>query len=145
MPEQPDLRPINSKEYVLYEDFIHEWREPSGQWCRQITYSRYVTDIASVPAICAILGYKPDGLHRKAALGHDRRYQRMGFMAGDDILGPYEEFDASVNRWVPKDRKFTREQCDLMFEQDMLEMGEDPHKALNMFKAVRYFGGLAWK
>jgi hypothetical protein len=144
MIEQPDLRPINGKEYLLYDDFIHEWKEPDGRRCRQITYKGFVTDIASTPDVCAPLGYKPDGLHRYAALGHDRRYQRRGLMTGFDILGPYQEFDPIREEWMDKDRQFSRKECDIRFLEDMLACGTTPLKAKTMYFAVRIFGRLAW-
>jgi hypothetical protein len=144
MIEQPDLRPINSKEYVLYECYSRQWEE-FGTLCRQTTKSGYVTDIASTPSIGAVLGFKPDGLHRIAALLHDRRYQRKGIMTGDDPIGAYEEFSPPLNRWVPTDRVFSREECDRHFLQDMLDAGESKARAQVMFYAVRFFGWMAWK
>lgn len=140
---QPDLRPINTKEFILAQDYTREWREGRIR-CRQTTKAGYVTDIASTPAICAPLGFKPDGLHRMSALGHDRRYQRRGIMTGDDLLGAYEEFDQELGRWVAKDRAFTRKQCDELFLDDMLAAGESPGTAKVMYWAVRTFGWMAW-
>jgi hypothetical protein len=144
MLEQPDLRPINAREFVLAEEYRDEWVE-FGKRCRQITKAGYVTDIASVPRfVWSLSGITPDGLHRAAALSHDRRYQRRGMMRDDDICGAYQEFDSSINAWIGMNRTFSRAQCDQMFLDDMLTAGESPGVARTMFWAVRLFGWAAW-
>jgi hypothetical protein len=143
MLEQPDLRPINDKEFELHTDYMRVWAE-GNRLCRQTTRKGYKTDIASVPAIFAPLSFKNDGLCRADALLHDRRYQRRGMMSGDDLDGPYEEFDADLCRWVPVDRVFTRKECDQLFLKGMLEAGVSGWKARTMYYAVRIFGAHAW-
>jgi hypothetical protein len=144
MLEQPDLRPINTKEFVLAEDYTRAWTE-AGKRCRQITKAGYVTDIASVPRfVWSLSGITPDGLHRAAALLHDRRYQRRGLMTKDDICGAYQEFDPLASIWVGINREFSREACDRQFLADMLAAGESAGVAHAMFWAVRLFGWAAW-
>lgn len=142
MITQPDLRPKpKGKDFLLWEDYTAEWME-AGQPCRLFTKAGFITDIASVPSACAILGYKPDGAHRAAAVTHDRLYQNRGMMPAEDPQGRYEEFHDG--QWVPVDRTLTREQCDNVFLELMLTAEETPSKASTMYKAVRIFGGFAW-
>jgi hypothetical protein len=141
---QPDLRPINTKEWKLWEDWIYEWEE-SGLKCRTIIKAGQITDMASIPKVLWWIGpFQPDGLHRAAADWHDRAYSTRGHFYPEDPAGPYEEFDAHFNVWLPKQRVFTREECDRMFLKIMLEAGESASTANTMFWAVRLFGRFAW-
>lgn len=143
MIEQPDLRPKpKGKDYLLWEDWTANWEE-DGKLCRLTTYAGFVTDIASVPSACAVLGYKPDGAHRAAAVAHDRLYQNRGMMT-KDVQGLYTEYDRIVKGWVIRDRVFNRAECDRVFLELMLDYGQTTTHAQTMYHAVRTFGGLAW-
>lgn len=145
MLTQPDLRPINPHdEYKLWEDWTYVWSD-GGVLCRTTTKAGFVTDIASIPKILWWIGaFQPDGLHRAAAVWHDRAYSHRGLFEADDPSGPYQEFDPHTSTWVTMQRAFTREQCDRMFLKIMLEAGESKSTAETMFYAVRAFGGLHW-
>lgn len=141
---QPDLRPINTKEWKLWEDWIYEWEE-AGLKCRTIIKAGQITDMASIPKVLWWIGpFQPDGLHRAAADWHDRAYSTRGVFLADDPAGCYQEFDAHLGAWQTVERTFTREECDRMFLQIMIEAGESKGTAQTMFYAVRVFGRFAW-
>lgn len=141
---QPDLRPINRKEYKLFTDWWYTWEE-EGTRCRTLIRAGFVTDIASIPKWAWWMGsFQPDGLHRAAAVWHDYSYQNRGIFSTDDPGCAYEEFDPDRSIWVEKSREFTRESCDRMFLKLMKEAGESSGTAATMFWAVRTFGWMAW-
>jgi hypothetical protein len=141
---QPDLRPINTKEWKLWEDWTYEWEE-AGLKCRTIIQAGQITDMASIPKVLWWIGpFQPDGLHRAAADWHDRAYSTRGVFAADDPADVYQEFDAHVNAWVTLERTFSRAECDQMFLKIMLEAGETPAAAKAMYYAVRTFGWMHW-
>lgn len=144
MLTQPDIRPINRKEYKLFTDWTYEWEE-FGQKSRININAGFVTDIASIPKFLWWLGsFQPDGLHRAAAVLHDALYQNRGIFSVDDPAMGYQEYDPVLCIWQDKDRTFPRQECDRLFLKLMLEAGEDSKTASAMFWAVRACGWAAW-
>lgn len=147
MLTQPDLEPINEKEYELQHDWSYEWTDVSRipyfpKACRITILAGNITDGASVPQLFWSTGFKPDGLTRAASTIHDLLYSRRGMLYGDPHTYKYEERFGET--WIEKQRLFSREQCDNMFLKIMLESGVSSWKAHTMWGAVRAFGEFAW-
>lgn len=142
---QIDTRPINNREYVVWSDFTY------GTPTERITIKKgFVTDLASVPKWAWGIGnFKPDGLHRTAAVIHDALYQLRGYvsieypMVGfyklEPILGVDEE-----KSWARKELRIDRKECDNIFKQVMMSYNSDPFTCNTMYNMVRIFGRFAW-
>jgi len=142
MYPQPNLVPINNKEYYLKEPYTHEWILENKKF-RVTVPQGFITDGASVPKLFwSIAGLKPDGLYRAAAVVHDYFYA----FRGDP---PSESFQKLVNEtWktvTKEDRPaLTRKEIDGLFIQIMQEAGVDGWASKSMYWAVRVFGRFAW-
>lgn len=141
---QPDIRPINGKEWMVYSTYIYQWKR-NGKYVRLITLPGFVTDLASIPKWAWWIGnFQPDGLHRAAALGHDRGYQVRGLFQIADPRGNYQIWDDNKKVWIPSFASLSRPELDLLFKTTMLQAGDSGFTAGTMYNAVRAFGGLAW-
>lgn len=112
--------------------YVYRFREPMWALTKPIAWrpssdnstlkrvdvpSGFVTDFASIPkAFYSVL--RPDGEYAYAAIIHDYLY------------------------WI-QDR--SREECDKIFKECMLEFKVAETTAQVIFRAVRTFGGAAWK
>ena len=82
----------------------------------------FVCDLASVPRLLRFL-YSVNGDHRESAILHDFLYDREGLI---------------------DDESFTREQCDDLFYEAMINSGVSEWKAWSMWAGVRIGGWVAW-
>jgi hypothetical protein len=82
----------------------------------------FVTNFASIPKFLWSV-YPPTGLYGKAAVIHDFLYANAGIFYSD-------------SEW----RKYSREQCDVVFLTAMKALGVPHHTYRLMYHAVRQFG-----
>lgn len=144
---QPDLYPINGREYVLLQPFVYTGTV-RGKRCRFTIPKGDVTDGASAPRLLwTPFGIRPDGLYRAGAVTHDYLYQYRG----RPPEGTFEIF--KDGKWVAADLRATfklstdrdlRQFCDDLFKQIMQEAGVPGWQCQAMYLAVRWFGGRAW-
>jgi hypothetical protein len=115
--KQPINVPIGKRKYQLVQDYNYkEITVPKG----------FIYDGASIPRfLWSIVGLRPDGLIRAAALVHDWLYQNSGK--------------------ISKIKSFTRKESDVIFKMLMEEADISNYKCQLAYYAVRVFGGLHWK
>lgn len=118
---QPILLPIKYRGQERYQ-VVRPWKwEWKGKV--EIVPEGLVVDGASVPRFAWVF-LPPDGLHRAAALGHDRAYGLKGKFQNGLVL--------------------SREESDEMFYCMMIKAGVKPFTAKVAHKAVRWFGQGPW-
>lgn len=133
--EQPDLRPINRRQYVTAGNFRVGF-ETSGGFCTVRVPAGTITDIASIPRLLwGLLGLRPDGLHRAAALVHDRLCARKG-RTSPIILAP----DSRVV-WT---YTLNSDETHALFREMLKASGVSERRANLLWWAVRLFGP-RWK
>jgi len=129
--EQPDLRPINRRQYVTVGNFRVGF-EASGGFCTVRVPAGTITDVASIPRLLwGLLGLRPDGLHRAAALVHDQLCARKGRTA------PIITAPGVPVIWTPT---LNSDETHALFRV-MLEASGVPERRANLlWWAVRLFG-----
>ena len=141
--EQPDIRPISDKLYILAQDYSYEYMVNQTK-LRINAFKNYIYDGASVPRIVwTISGLTPDGLIRAAALIHDLLYDYKGILP----KGQLQRFDKTTvesDQWVDIQYKFSRKEADKMFARIMREAGIERKYRRRAYLAVRTFGKLYW-
>ncbi len=135
--QNSDLRAINSKEYVLYEDFAYEWLDNI-----LVIKKGFVTDLASIPKFFWGLGnFQPGGLNSDAALVHDSLYQLRGFVSKSYPMVEYYKKRETVAR---EELRLRRVDCDNIFKKILQDSGVDAFTAGSMYNAVHVFGWMHW-
>lgn len=120
MFDQPAvLSPVGSKNWKLLEEL--RYRTPRGDLIR--IPKRFICDLASIPRLFRIF-IGVNGKHRQAAIVHDWLYYKKGHAAL---------------------RQFTREECDQIFYDAMIDCDVSEWKAYLMWAAVRLGGWIAWQ
>lgn len=129
--EQPDLRPINRRQYVTAGNFRVGF-ETSGGFCTMRVPAGTITDVASIPRLLwGLLGLRPDGLHRAAALVHDQLCAREGQAA------PITASSAEPVIWFPK---LNSDETHALFRVMLEASGVPEWRAKLLWWAVRLFG-----
>ena len=116
----PVLQAIDNTNYRSVEDFV-AIGTVDGTTYRVTVYSNAVTDGASIggPAIQALLGLNPlSGVLVRGAFLHDRMYRAHAL--------PQSVCDKLLRLWIGED-------------------GCEPHKADEIYRKVRQFGGAAYE
>jgi hypothetical protein len=124
-PTQPHIKPIwcTGENYVhgqCYE-LQHPYKFTFGEY-RYTIPALFRYDGASVPRLLwTIIGVTPDGLHRAATLIHDYLYMER------DLHG------------------HSRKEVDLLFYNQMIELGMPRRKAKIMHRGLVLAGGFVWR
>jgi hypothetical protein len=132
---QPLIIPVSEREYELVEDYAYVWYIRGLR--REIMACKgFRHDGASVPRLLwTLIGLRPDGLVRAAALLHDYLYRHGGVLP----LGCM---------WVEQDmdpRPWTRKDADRLFARVMRESGVSKLKRRLAYLGVRVGGRRAWR
>lgn len=135
--QQPSLAIVDDTEYILISPFEFQWSK-GGVDFRLIVPENFNTDIASSPQITWSLGFKPDGLHRAAAVVHDYMYVKGG------VLPPGTYQCKNAAGWVNLETYWPRRQADDLFYKMMIHYGVPYWRAKTMWLAVRAFGWAFW-
>lgn len=147
--EQPDIRPYTEKYYRLHADYIYEWKyntkdregNPITIQSRITAWKDFVYDGASVPRfLWTLTGYRPDGLHRAAALIHDWIYVHKGILPKGS-----HQYQDSDGTWRDTYAKWSRKDADRIFGRILKESGVRKRKRKLMVRAVMWFGGTRWR
>lgn len=144
MYPQPNLAPINNKEYYLLKPYTYDWVYRDKNY-RVTVPEGFITDGASIPKpFWSLAGLKPDGLYRAAAVIHDYFYA----FRGDPPDGSFIRLDPATMEWVTVRKAdkaaLTRKEIDDLFIRIMREAGVDGWAANSMYWSVRVFGHFAW-
>src|SRR5882672_304027 len=116
--QNSDLRAINSKEYVLYEDFTYEWLDNI-----LVIKKGFVTDLASIPKFFWNWGsFQPGGLNSDAAIVHDALYQLRGYVSKNYPMVEYYKRKDVVSR---EELHLKRVDCDNIFKKILQDSGVD--------------------
>lgn len=135
---QPANRPLDDREYRNLGAYQYEWEAEGARW-RLLVPDGFVYDLASVPRIFwSLLGIRPDGLHRAAALVHDWIYAHQGRLPN----GSYSRWNGRA--WEDAELVWTRRNADRLFARLLREGRVKRWRRRLMFKAVHWFGGRAW-
>ena len=133
MLQQPLIIPISPRLYKLVASYSYLWLKDGVQHELGIRKG-FIYDGASVPrALWSLIGLRPDGLVRPAALLHDYLYR----FAGDLPAGSYVRSDDGPLVW-------SREAADRLFARVMREAGVGKWKRRMAYRAVRTFAWRAW-
>lgn len=136
-----DGEPHGLKKYRAYElshDYSYQWRDGSFHF-RIFIPAGFKYDGASVPRIVwSLVGLRPDGLLRAAALVHDWIYEHKGVLPE----GSYQI--KSAGQWINLDTQFARKDADKMFKKIMREAGVKRVRRRLAYRAVRLGGWLPW-
>jgi hypothetical protein len=136
--QQPDVRPIGDRKYLLMEDFAIVWRENSARF-RIVIPRGFITDLASVPRLLWTLSnFTPDGLIRAAAVIHDWIYAQQGQL----IYGQYQVKVGSL--WVPCSLPFSRIRADALFKAINTAACMTRKNVIKAWLGVRVGGLLSW-
>lgn len=133
---QPDLRPITTKKYLLKEDYPVVVIDNSGTEYVLTVPGGFVGDGASIPRLVwTISGLRPDGIIRAAALVHDFIYRGKGKVLlkklAAQVLG-------SRSYVIP------RTSADLIFYDLMQVAGMVSFRSKLAYNSVRLFGWSSW-
>lgn len=135
--------PINDKEYYLLQEFSHEWSWGHDSF-KVIVPEEFITDLASIPKpFWSLLGLKPDGLYRDAAIVHDYLYAFRGLPPKNRLKTLKVSIDGGAS-FVGATSPLSRKECDKIFLEMMEGAGVDGWKAKVMHRAVRLFGEGPW-
>ena len=125
MIPQPDIRPVARGKYRLFSPYVLLHKGITFKIPKGMEY-----DGASVPRFAwSLTGIRPDGLLRAGALIHDVLYRHKGI---------------PPTGWTEPARAFDRELSDLVFYQINIRAGMRSWRAWLAWKAVRWFGAVAW-
>jgi hypothetical protein len=138
--KQPHIIPITDKMYRLEEDYVYHWED--GKVPHRITIKKgFEYDGASVPRFAwSLVGIRPDGLIRAAALVHDFIYRHVGEMPPKtcEYLGQKSE------EWEDDGCVWSRKRADRLLEIMMKQASSSKIKRWLVYKFVRRFGWVAW-
>ena len=123
--------------FVLVEPLIFEWR------AKRVVIrveTGFVTNFASIPTGFRNL-FPVNDKHRLAAVAHDYLYSCAGVARSYEFIKP--------NGCIIKNNDgfnviYDRPEADQLFYDMMISEGVKQSKAKAMYRAVRYFGFLAW-
>ncbi len=131
---QPVNIPVSARQYELVETFGYGW-DKYGVSHELVVPRGFRYDGASVPRILwSVIGLRPDGLVRAAALLHDWIYRHGGKLPP----GSYRRDDGEGGHW-------TRKSADLLFGRVMRESGVSKLKRRLAYLGVRVGGRRSWK
>ena len=135
---QPDARPVEKNIYELFEEWTYTW-EKDGVTRRLVLPKGFRYDGASVPRfLWSVIGLRPDGLIRAAALVHDFLY----FYGGKVPSGSYQILNDN-DEWDNLESEediWTRKNSDRIFVRLMREFGVSKIKRRLAYYGVRSFG-----
>ena len=120
------VTPQGERRWELIEDVVHA----QGDGTRITVKQGTPTDFASVPRLFWAI-FPPYGRYTMAAVFHDELYRLRGRIPDEDAAGGY--------------RTLTRKECDKLFLAEMIVDGTKVIRALVMYRAVRWFGWIAWR
>lgn len=136
--QQPDVRPIGNRKYLLMEDYTITWWE-DGTRFRIVIPREFITDLASVPRLLWTLSnLTPDGLIRAGALVHDWIYAQRGQLT----YGLYQVKVGSL--WVPCSLPFSRSRADALFQAINTKAEMTRKNVVKAWLGVRLGGLLSW-
>lgn len=123
---QPDSRPLSRTKYVLVTSYWVRVRDVETSYSFSIVIpAPFIYDGASIPRLAwSLLGLRPDGLIRAAAVVHDVLYAQKG---------PANTLEGTAHY-------FSREEADKLFLDLMLAAGVSKRRATLAYRAVRWFG-----
>ena len=131
---QPVNIPVGARQYELVETYGYGW-DKDGVSHELVVPRGFRYDGASVPrALWSLIGLRPDGLVRAAALLHDWIYRHGGRLPP----GSYRRDDGEGGDW-------TREATDRLFARVMRESGVSKLKRRLAYLGVRVGGRRSWR
>lgn len=140
---QPMVVPVRLRKrdgwYRVVGEWVYQWSK-GGRTYRLVVEDRFLFDGASIPWwLWSLARISPDGLHRAAALAHDKVYRHSGRMppGSFQVLTP--------GGWCDLSHRWDRSEADRLFARILRECGVRKGRRRVMYLAVRMWGWMSWR